>query len=584
MKLKFKKTQNHLKYTLAAVLVMSLLLTSCGKDSLKDSNTICQGVTIASADVGGMTKEQASEEVLKLASDLGETVLSFEYEDVAFSINGQQIDLTAEVDTAVNDAYKIGRTEDKKKNKKDIKAAEKNGIDIALKFSFNKDKFQLEAGNYLGSKTLDPSPMNVEIGEDCLIVTNAQPGKIPDVEKVAKDLNKELSDLKADKVIKLEIIEYTPDNLSFDEFKEKYIREAKDAVYTKTDGKHNIEPEVVGIDFDEDEAKKILKSNKDNTQPYKIPAKITYPEITAKVLEDKYVNQIMAKYSSSFAGSSAGRVTNIQLAASKINGYVINPGERFSFNKVVGPRTAAAGFKNAHVYVGTQVVDGIGGGICQVSSTLYNAVVMADLKTVSRTNHSMPVGYVPLGRDATVSYGTIDYVFENNKSYPVSIKAGISGTTLTISVVGTSEMDYTVEFVTSFVQSIPYSTTTVEDSSLADGEKKTLENGSNGSVYESYRVYKRNGAEYSRKFESKSRYQPVPAKIAVGTAKPAKEEDTPQTEEPPIQEIPPMDIPPVTEIPKAPTNEIPPEISEPKASGNTDTEDNVSDVPENPEM
>lgn len=581
MKIKFKKTQKNLKYTLITVFAMCLLLTSCGKDTLKDTNTICEGVTIASADVGGMTKEQAKKAVEKLGIDFAETVLNFEYEDVSFSVNGQQIDLVAEVDTAVDEAYKIGRSDDKKKNKEDIKTAEKSGIDIALKFSFNKDKFQLEAGNYLGSKTIDPSPMNVEIGEDCLIVTNALPGKIADVEKAADDINKELADLKSDKAIELEIIEYTPDNLSFKEFKKLYLREAKDAVYTETDGTHNIEPEIVGIDFDEDEAEKILKDNEDNTQPYEIPAKITYPEITAKVLEDKYVNKIMAQYSSSFAGSSAGRVTNIQLAASKINGYVINPGERFSFNKVVGPRTVAAGFKNAHVYVGTQVVDGIGGGICQVSSTLYNAVVMADLKTVSRTNHSMPVGYVPLGRDATVSYGTIDYVFENNKSYPVSIKAGISGTTLTISVVGTSEMDYTVEFATKFIQSIAYGTNTIEDDTLTEGQTKTLENGSNGSVYESYRVYKRNGVEYDRKFESKSRYQPVPAKVAVGTAKPKKEEDTPKVEQPPVEELPPIDIPPVTEEPKAPMPEI---TTESEISDITETEGNVTNVPENLEM
>ena len=201
---------------------------------------------------------------------------------------------------------------------------------------------------------------------------------------------------------------------------------------------------------------------------------------------------------------------------------------------MVGPRTAATGFKMAHVYVGNEVVDGIGGGICQVSSTLYNAVVMSDLKIVSRTNHSMPVGYVPLGRDATVSYGSIDFVFENDKSYPISIKAAVNGLTLTISIVGTADMDYTVDFVSSTVSTLPFSTVNVEDETLKEGETKTISNGSNGYVANSYRVYKKDGKEYSRKFEAKSTYYPVPAKVAVGVKKEASEVQVPENEQIPV--------------------------------------------------
>jgi len=330
-----------------------------------------------------------------------------------------------------------------------------------MSFSYDKDQLLLILKESLSDKIIDPAPMTVEIGEDKILVKNASSGKVIDQKKLFKDVDNAF-EKSSDAVIDISIITETPKNLTADEFYKEYNREAKDAVYTKTEESFVIEPEVIGISIDKNDVKRILEENKNNKEVYEIPAVITMPEVTSKMLEDKYVNKIIASYSTSLGGSTANRIANVALAASKIDGFVLNPGKRFSYNDVVGPRTAATGFKSAHVYVGNQVVDGIGGGICQVSTTLYNAVIMADLKIVNRRNHSMPVGYAPLGRDATVSYGTIDFVFENDKSYPVSVKAKVEGMTLTVSIVGTSDMDYTVEFVSETVSTIPFATENVE--------------------------------------------------------------------------------------------------------------------------
>ena len=522
-----------------ALAVLAGVLVGLGVFDSK-SDVIAKGVSVSGIDLGGMTKEEAKTALDSHVGFAKDIVLDFQCDDVSFNVGSADIALGVNTLASAERAYAVGRSKDVNKNKEDIKKAKKAGINLNMVLTFDKDKFLLIAGDYLGNKTVDPSPMTVEYGEDCLIVTNAMEGKVINTDTLLLAMEQELSDFKWDAPVVIELENYTPENLTFDEFKKQYVREAKDAVYTNSNGEHNIEPEVIGVEIDEEEAKKIFEENKDSKEAYKIPAKITRPQISAKYLEDKYVNKIMAQYSTSFAGSSEGRCQNIILAASKIDGYVLNPGEKFSYNEVVGPRTEAAGFKVAHVYVGTKVVDGIGGGICQVSSALYNAVVLADLKTVTRVNHSIPVNYVPLGRDATVSYGTIDYVFQNDKSHPVSIKAAIEGTTLTVSIVGTSEMDYTVEFQTKYVSSIPYSEITTEDKTLPEGESKIIANGSNGSVYESYRVYKRDGVEFDRKFESKSRYQPISKEVAVGTKKaddPAQQSQAPQ-EEP---EIPPVE-------------------------------------------
>ncbi len=489
---------------------------------------IADGVKVSGVDVGGLDKKAAEKLLADRASFVNDAVVSFEHSGKSFELTAVELALKADVDGAIGKAYAIGRSNDAKKNKTDLKKAKKEGINLTLHYNYDEDKLLLAANDYFADKITDPTPMMVEIGQDCLVVTNSVAGVVVNIDKAKASIDEELQDFAADKAVSLVIEEYKPANLTFEQFVREYQRKAGDAKYTKVGDTHNIEPEVVGISFDKAEAKKIFLANRNATEPYEIPAEITYPEVTAKELEDKYINHIIASYTTSFAGSSWGRCTNVALSASKIDGYVLNPGERFSYNKVVGPRTEAAGFKMAHVYVGGEVVDGIGGGICQTSSTLYNAVVLADLKTVTRTSHSLPVSYVPMGRDATVAYGTIDYVFENNKSYPVSIRAKVSGTNLTISVVGISDMDYTVDFVSVFNSTIPYSTVTVEDPALPAGEQKVLTPGANGSMYDSYRVYKRNGVEYDRKHESKSRYQPTTQKIAVGVAPPAALENEQQ--------------------------------------------------------
>ncbi len=524
-----------------AIVAMTMCFFGCATESLEGSNTIAEGVSVCSVDVGGMTVEEATSAIDKQASKIGDAVLNFECEGSKFTMSSAELSLKLDSKKTAERAYKVGRGEDKEKNKKQIADAKDNGYSINPVFFFDESKLLLVANDYCADKISDPAPMNVEIGTDSLVVRNAMSGMVVNMDKAKTAVEEELSDLKADGTIKLYIEKVTPENLTFEQFKKEYLREAKDAVYTKSGDNHNIEPEVIGIKFDEAEAKKIFDANKDSKEAYTIPAVITRPAVTAKSLEDKYVNNILASYTTTFAGSSQGRITNIQLACSKIDGYVLNPGDRFSYNRVVGPRTAAAGFKMAHVYVGNQVVDGIGGGICQVSSTLYNAQVMADLKTVTRVNHSMPVSYVPMGRDATVSYGSIDYVFENNKSYPVSIRCTISGTSLTVSIVGSEPMDYSVDFVSYYNSSIPYSTVKVDDPQLAAGEEKVVTPGVNGSLYESYRVYKKDGKEYERKYESKSRYQPTTQKVAVGTMvaeSPEQDKPAEETTEPEIEDEP----------------------------------------------
>lgn len=144
---------------------------------------------------------------------------------------------------------------------------------------------------------------------------------------------------------------------------------------------------------------------------------------------------IIGSYSTKILDRSKGRINNIKIAVRRINGYKLNPGETFSFNRVVGKRSRDAGFRKAKVIVNGETVLGTGGGICQVSSTLYNAAVKCDMKIVERHKHPRDVYYVPSGKDATVVYNELDFRFRNTKRYPVRIYAAVRDNKVRVKIV-----------------------------------------------------------------------------------------------------------------------------------------------------
>lgn len=172
-----------------------------------------------------------------------------------------------------------------------------------------------------------------------------------------------------------------------------------------------------------------------------IPMQTVYPKVDSELLEDIRSMRI-GRYVTSFNSQNKKRSTNIQLAAKAINNYVIFPGEGFSFNKVVGKRTAAKGYLRAPVIVRGEFSEDIGGGICQVSSTLFNAVDNAGLKIIQRFSHSRAVPYIPPGRDATVSWYGPDFEFKNTYNQPVLIRARTMGNLLIIKLYSSESIQY----------------------------------------------------------------------------------------------------------------------------------------------
>lgn len=217
-------------------------------------------------------------------------------------------------------------------------------------------------------------------------------------------------------------------------------RPAVDARFAvNPDNSLQIVPEKAGKQVNLDPLIASIKTQPLNdTREIPISFKDVQPSITKTVLENLKMNRLLSEYTTSFDSNLKERSLNIKLAAKAIDGLVLKPGEVFSFNKSVGPRTAEAGYQVAMIIEGDKFVPGLGGGVCQVSSTLYNAVQLAspDLSIVERSRHSLPITYVPLGQDATVAYPDLDFKFKNDSDDYLLIRSSNSDNTLTFRIYG----------------------------------------------------------------------------------------------------------------------------------------------------
>ncbi|WP_207858052.1 VanW family protein [Lucifera butyrica] len=248
-----------------------------------------------------------------------------------------------------------------------------------------------------------------------------------------------------------------------------------------------------------------------------LPVVPLYPAITVADINKTGIKEALGTYTTEFNAQDANRTANLKLAAQKINGYMVYPGKTFSFNEVVGPREKAYGFKEAMEIVDNELVPGIGGGICQVSSTLYNAVLLADLGVVERHNHSKPLGYVPLGRDATVVFGALDFRFANTSKAPVMIMAEVLGNKLSIGVCGLKHLAETVEIVSADRQVIPPPIIKKGDKELYLGESEIEKQGKPGFKVTMFRIVRYKGKELRRELLSRDTYLPENTIVKVGT-------------------------------------------------------------------
>ena len=227
-------------------------------------------------------------------------------------------------------------------------------------------------------------------------------------------------------------------------------------------------------------------------QIVELPIKEEPKKITDEVLNQ--ITDVVSEFSTNFSSGNRPRSNNIRLASSKLNGVVLLPGEKVGFNETVGQRTIAGGYQEAGVYINGRHDTGIGGGICQVSTTLYNASLFANLKIVERSNHSLPVPYVPLGRDATVNYGAQNLIVQNNMETPIVVVSEYKPGRLTFRILGKKVPGLEVKVTQGRIRYSGGSTRREYDPRLAPGTTKVINSGDNKFV-EAYRTVYKNGVK-----------------------------------------------------------------------------------------
>ena len=522
-----KKTRKIKKIIISIVIVVIVAMAFSTVFALANKNNekIISGITIKGVEVSGLTKEEAIAKLETIYSEKLESNIYLQHGELEAELSPTLMEVNYDIEGAVNEAYALGRDGNIIINNYNILGTLIGKRDINVNMSLNEEVTKQTINDIGANLPGIMTEASYSVEEDKLIITRGKEGIVVNTDALLSEVKDVLNDIsKTENVIQIPVETKTPQDIDIDKIHEEVYKEVQDAYYTQDP--FTVYPEVEGIDFDVKQAKAMIAEEvKDE---YTIDLIITKPNVTIDQIGTEAFPDQLATFTTRYDASDRDRTTNLTLACQKLNGTVIMPGETFSYNATLGPRTYAAGYKNAKVYENGQVVDGIGGGICQISSTLYNAALMSDMEIVERRNHQFVTSYVGAGRDATVVYGSTDFRFKNTRTYPVRIVASAKSGIATVSIFGIKEADreYTYSFSTKTISTIPYTTKYVEDSSLAAGKEVVKQKGANGLVTETYMTKRLNGKVISTELLSKDTYSAMQRIIRRGVTKTTTNQST----------------------------------------------------------
>lgn len=468
--------------------------------------------------VAGLEIDEAYQKVKEEMQTRKEQDILLISQDYETTINLEQLEVQYDSIQAVNSAYKMGRNKNIIISNYQIVKTFLVGNNITQDITWNEQELEKAIEDIASKIPGVKKESSYYIEENNLILYAGQKGLIVEQETLKKQVKqaiKEQMQGKGNQTILIPTKEEEPTVFNIEQIYQEIYKEPQDASYNEQT--HQLVTQKEGIDFaiSIEEVKKLLEQKQEE---YVIPLKITKPKISIESLGVKVFPDQLGRYTTRYDESNKNRTNNIKLASEKIEGTILMPGETFSYNKIVGERTIKAGYKEAAVYMGGKVVDGIGGGICQVSSTLYNAVLDANLEIIKRSNHYFLTSYVPASRDATVSYGSIDFQFKNNRTYPIKVECTAKNGISQVSIYGIKEeTEYEVIIQDEITEVLPYTTKYIETSSLTKGQENIVQQGSNGYKSQAYKILKLNGKVVSKTLLSKDSYHPMERIIEIGT-------------------------------------------------------------------
>ena len=511
-----EKKRKKILISILIIMCAMLLLSTIFAIINSMNNRIISGIYLQGIDISGMTKEQAETRFKELIETVLQKKIVLKYGEIENIINLSDLGVSYQIDEAINEACNLGRASNIFKNNWDIVQTKLLKKNITIKINYDEETLNSKIEAMLKLLPGTVQEYSYYIDNENLIIINGKPGITIEREKLKNIIYAEIQELKSDTtIVNIPVINKEPDKIDLEKIHSEIYKEAQDAYITQEP--LTVHPNVNGIDFaiSMEDAKKLLEEDKEE---YSIPLKITIADKTVNDLGEDAFPNVLGTFTTRYDASNKNRSNNISLASEKIDGTVIMPGETFSYNQTVGKRTIDAGYKEAGAYAGGKVVQEVGGGICQVSSTLYNAVLYANLEIVDRSNHYFETSYVDPGRDATVSWGSVDFKFKNNRKYPIKIEAISKNGVTKMSIKGIKEeKEYEVIIqskVTSIIQkNVKYK----EDNSLDSSVEQVEQEGHNGCTSKTYKILKLNGAIVSTEEISADYYHALDKIVIKGT-------------------------------------------------------------------
>lgn len=515
-----RKKRGLLGISVLAVLCAGYLLTC----SMTEKNTILDGVQINGTEVGSLTVEQAANRVqTAFEEEYGEAVLTVNASGEDYQV-GMDSCLVMDAEGAAQKAMNYGHGSFLTRGAALLKS-KMFGQDFVQNPQIGNEAALSDSIDASGLSAIDTTVQTTyEVKGDSLVLHKGKTGVSVDKEKLMAEIRDAVDKDNFDTVIESPMLTGQVEGTDIQAIYDKIHTKKSDATLDP-DKDYKIVKSVKGISFDVDSARQSFDAAAEG-EDVVVPLKVKKPKITTKNLKKHLFKDKLGSCTTSVSGSSA-RVSNVKLAAETLDGIILLPGETFSYNDALGERTAERGYQAAPAYSNGESVQEIGGGICQVSSTLYKATLLSDLKIVEHHNHSYVSAYIGIGMDATVSWGGPDYQFKNDTDYPIKIKASYSGGEVTCTIYGAKLDDTHVVMTADTLQVNSCGTVYQDDPNMDAGTSTVVSSGHDGYVVQTYRnIYDGDGKKISTKKEAYCVYRKQDRVVRVGTKKAAPVEGT----------------------------------------------------------
>lgn len=474
------------------------------------SDTIFPRTTMLGNDISGMSAAEAEEYLSPLLP------AAYDENGISIRLDGEEVWMASltdlgfspKADESAQLAYSAGRSGNLFWDGFSYARALIAGQEIAPSLNLTEQSVAHAAEVIQDAVNREPQPLRYEISEADLkhiAFTQAQDGVALDGNHLTKELEKLLKNGELSAIdCRYSTLPYDH-SITLDTIAEDILGECKNAGYDAESD--SIYEASIGVAFDKAAAAEKLAAAAPG-ETVLVDGEVQFPATYAKDLENGVLfRDLLATFSTKLTGT-AGRIGNVRLAAKSCDGMVLNTGDEFSFNQRVGKRTEARGYQPAPAYLAGETVDTIGGGICQVSSTLYAACLHANLEITERTAHRYVSSYIKNGLDATVSWGTLDYKFRNNTDYPIKIVTTTTDGKITVMLYGTKVDDSYVVMTSKEYAPTGFETIYQDTPDLPAGTEEVKQTPYSGCKVQTYRnVYAGDGTLLSSAEEAFSHYK-----------------------------------------------------------------------------